>query len=100
MRLFLALLLVLLPTILCIAWLTWRRRSIGAADWWENGPGFWAALSGVVLLLGVLAFWALTSGAPPDSRYVPEGFRDGELVEGHFEQPAEELESPDGRDGP
>jgi purine-cytosine permease-like protein len=98
MRLFLVILLVLLPTILYLGYLTLRRRATGGADWWESGPGFWAALAGVVLLIGVLISWALTSGAPPDSRYVPEGFRDGELVEGHFERdPPEEraLERPD-----
>ena len=103
MKLFLALLLLFLPTLLYAAYLTMRRRSVGGADWWESGPGFWVALSGVVLLIGALATWALTSGAPPDSLYVPERYVDGELVEGHFESRDSQepsLDAPDGQDAP
>ena len=96
MKLFLALLLLLLPTLLYIGYVSVRRRSIGGgADWWESGPGFWLAIGGVGLMIGALITWGLTSGASPDSLYVPERFVDGELIEGHFLPPADLDTAPD-----
>ena len=96
MKLFLALLLLLLPTLLYIGYVTVRRRTIGGADWWESGPGFWLALGGVCLLIGGLATWALTSGAPPGSVYVPAHYVDGELIDGYFEPAVDPGAASDG----
>ena len=99
MKLFLALLLLLLPTLLYVGYMAMRRRSIGGADWWESGPGFWLAIGGFCLLIGGLATWALTSGAPTDSVYVPAHYVDGELIEGHFQSAADADTVSDGGPG-
>ncbi|NBC96031.1 MAG: hypothetical protein GVY27_06720 [Deinococcus-Thermus bacterium] len=93
----LALLLpLILPTVLYLiyALATHQQRVASGgqapAQWWEEAPWLWLALSGVGLLAIVLGTWALFfDGASPDTIYIPPRFEDGEIVPGRM-VPADE----------
>jgi hypothetical protein len=76
------------PALVFIVW-TWARGAYirshgGQPPAIEDGPWFWLALAGGVLLLAVLAGSAmLTEGGRPGDTYVPPTVIDGKIVPGH-----------------
>jgi len=87
-RILLDLLLPLaLPTLAFIAYAQIERRrrqdhAQGAlAPWWAEAPWLGLVGSGVALALLSLGFWALTSGQPPHTSYLPAHLENGQLVQ-------------------
>ncbi|MEQ8964184.1 MAG: hypothetical protein RID91_00030 [Azospirillaceae bacterium] len=87
-------LLLLIPLIaptvayLAYAWVQARRRAAGSGappGWWQEGPWLWLFAAGVGLLAIVLGIWAVQSGEPAGSVYIPPSFEDGEILPGHHE---------------
>ena len=84
---------LLLPTLIYVAWVAWRRRALAAgrasqAPDWADGPWFWLALGG--LGLAAIAFIAtgILWGHAPTADYRPARLEHGQVVPGRFgEQP-------------
>ncbi|HYE48840.1 MAG TPA: DUF6111 family protein [Azospirillaceae bacterium] len=83
--------LLVLPTLVYIAYSTWQQRRRAAAGqaplpWYVEAPWHWLAAAGVLLALTVLGAVAVTGGAEPHGTYVPARVgEDGRVV------PAETL---------
>ncbi|MCB9957133.1 MAG: hypothetical protein H6843_00785 [Rhodospirillaceae bacterium] len=92
LRLF-QLIAILIPLGIYLAYVFAKRRQAAAMghplpSWWQQGPGFWAILGGLSLLIAGLAVFSAFDGAPAGSRYVAPRMVDGHLVEGQMIDPA------------
>jgi hypothetical protein len=79
---------LVLPAVLYLGWVMVVRRrgqtveeSLAAL---RQGPWFWLALAGFVLMAAGLAVFGLTSGSRPDADYAPPRYEDGKVVPGGF----------------
>lgn len=78
---------LLLPTVL---YLTWAILSAGKdgkpkLPAWQNGPWFWLAVAGAVLLAIVMGFTAWETGVQPGTRYIAPHLEDGRVIPGRVE---------------
>lgn len=90
----LKLLPILLPTAMYLLYLYALRRRAQAGggsmpSWIDRGALYWSVIGGLVLALVLFVGFAFIGGASPDAVYVPETYRDGETVPGHFIEPGE-----------
>ena len=91
LRLF-QLLAILIPLTIYLVYVYSQRRRAAAAgadlpSWYQSGPAFWAVMGGVLMIATTLIGWALMTGAPPGSVYVPERVIDGEVIDAEMVQP-------------
>ena len=96
LRLF-QLLAILIPLGIYLSYVLAKRRQAAAMghplpSWWQQGPGFWAILGGLGLLIASLAVFSAFDGAPAGSRYMPPRMVDGQLVGGQMVDPSEATE--------
>jgi hypothetical protein len=80
---------LLLPSLLYLAWIAWRRRAAAAgraasAPEWTEGPWFWLALAGIGLSLAAFLATAILWGHVPTADYRPPQLIKGVVVPGHF----------------
>lgn len=79
---------LVLPTTLYLIW--WaafgrRRTAVSSApSRLTEGPWFWLAIAGFVLMAAGLIYTALSTGEPPGARYMAPFLKDGRVVPGHF----------------
>ena len=102
LRLF-QLLAILIPLTVYLSYVLSKRREAAAAGqpvpgWWQEGPGFWAVLASLTLLIASMAVFSALDGAPAGSVYIPPQFIDGELIDGRMIEPeaaaVEDVDSP------
>jgi hypothetical protein len=80
---------LLLPTLIYVLWVAWRRRA-GAAGRpgdvpeWAEGPWFWLILGGLGLSLAAFVITGLSWGHPTTERYHPAETINGRILPGHF----------------
>ena len=79
---------LLLPTVIYIVYMAWnRRRAVAAgaqAPDWREGPIFWFALSGLVLVVLSLLLFAILRGDERSGAYVPPRVENGKAIPGKF----------------
>ena len=84
MRIFFEYILPLvLPVTIYVLWVWYARKTHsgeGELPAIEKGPLFWSILAGFVLMAAGLAMLALSTGAPPGSKYEPPRFEGGKVV--------------------
>ncbi len=81
------LLLLLLPTVLYIAYVYLTAGKKGTKqNLLDDAPLIWLFLAGVVLAVSVLLFFGTISGGKPGQAYRPPEFRDGTIVPGHLDK--------------
>ena len=78
----------LLPTVVYFAW-RWFAKHEGKNDGTlaarlQDGPWFWLAVSGAVMVAAVLGTVAMLGGASPNGTYVAPRWENGTIVPGHF----------------
>lgn len=83
---------LLLPTVLYIIYMMWaRRRAVAggeAVPAWSEGPVFWFALAGLLLVLAsLIALFAFESDHGMGKIYQPPKLEDGKVVPGQFAPP-------------
>lgn len=61
----------------------WLVNRFGAEREWKH-PWHWLFAAGTVCLLVVLAYFAISGGAPAGAIYVPPEWVDGKIVPGHY----------------
>lgn len=75
---------LVLPTAVYVAWIAYARsQHQGAPEELpalKKGPLFWCVLAGFAMMAAALAVIALSTGAPPGSRYEPPRLEDGRVV--------------------
>lgn len=76
---------LLLPAAIYLLWL-WAARRRGKADA-DPGEWLWVVVTGVVLMVAVLVFTALTGGGDPGGTYLPPRYEDGRIVPGKIIYP-------------
>ena len=82
---FLYLLPLLLPTLLYLGWfLIAKRRDNKGLPPLTEGPWVWLFGSGLVFMLAILAYVAVTTGSEPGTSYHPPVYQDGKIVPGGF----------------
>lgn len=83
-----SLLLLLLPSIIYFSYVFLaRRKNTTGRQAVNDAPIIWLFISGIVLFLAGILYFATTSGGSPDSRYVPSVFKDGKLQPGRLVEP-------------
>lgn len=81
------LLLILLPTLLYIAYIYLTAGKKGTKqNVLNDAPLIWLFLAGVGLAVSVLLFFGTISGGKPGQAYSPPEFRDGVIVPGHLDK--------------
>ena len=81
------LLLILLPTLLYIAYIYLTAGKKGTKQAALNdAPFVWLFLAGVALAVSVLLFFGTVSGGKPGQAYSPPVYRDGVIVPGHLDE--------------
>ncbi|MBE8190966.1 MAG: hypothetical protein HAW65_00505 [Alphaproteobacteria bacterium] len=75
--------LFFVPFILTALWLIWVKRRHPAEA--QKQVWAWAALAGVVLVLGSFGVWRSLSGDDIQGQYISPTLKDGKVIEGHFE---------------
>ena len=86
---------ILIPLAIYLSYVFAKRREAAAAgdplpSWWQEGPGFWAILSGLVALIASMAIFAVVDGAPAGSQHVPPRYVDGELLDSTMIEPEDQ----------
>lgn len=81
---------LILPLVVYGIWLTFARqraRKAGAAEipGWHGAPWNWLVAASICLVCVGFIILALQQGAPPDAKYIPPQFINGEIVPGHTE---------------
>lgn len=91
------LLLFLLPTLLYVAWVLFRRTKDEVQDAdggterhvlagvLDDAPLLWLFVSGAVLVIVTLAYFGTSSGGKPGQQYQPSILRDGRIQPSHIE---------------
>lgn len=79
------------PFIVYFGWVWFAARRAetrgAAAPDWRQGPWYWLAAAGLVLVVVVLVATALTGGEKPGGIYYPPALGpDGKVVPGHFKR--------------
>ncbi len=81
------LLLILLPTLLYLAYIYLAAGKKGTKqNVLNDAPLIWLFLAGVALAVSVLLFFGTISGGKPGQAYSPPVFRDGVIVPGHLDK--------------
>ena len=92
---FLPFLLLVLPTLLYIAYVVTRNNTMLAQGqeppppWWDQTPWFWLAVAGMVLAAGSLVAWAVSGQPLFGGEYQPTGLIDGEWQRGGYIEPSD-----------
>lgn len=81
---------LVLPLVVYGVWLAvarHRARKAGVAEVpdWHGAPWTWLLVAGIGLVCVGFVILAFQDGAPPDAKYIPPQFIDGEIVPGHME---------------
>lgn len=84
-KLLLQFLLLALPFIAYLVYVTLSRRAKGSGSAWQGAPWFWLFSSGLTLSIIGAVILAVISGSPPEAHYVPSVTKDGKIVPGRFE---------------
>lgn len=80
------LLLLLLPTLIYVAWVFLTSRGPGTQRKSLNdAPFIWLFLAGILLAVSVLVTFGTLEGGAPGQAYRPPEFRDGKIVPGHVD---------------
>lgn len=84
-KLLLQFLLLALPFITYFIYVKLSRRTEKGESPWQGAPWFWLLSGGLALSIAGAVGLAVTSGSPPDARYVPSELQEGEIVPGRLE---------------
>lgn len=76
--------LVALPFVLYAAYAYLTGRVDPERGVFASAPTFWLSVTGMVLAIGMLIWFAAFEGYDPGGRYVPAEIRDGQLVPGRI----------------
>lgn len=79
------LLLLLLPTIIYVAYIYVRQRRSPNIELMADAPIFWLLAGGAVLSLLVLIYFVDWTGNTPGGRYIPPHYQDGVVIPGRVE---------------
>ncbi|MEP3277594.1 MAG: DUF6111 family protein [Stappiaceae bacterium] len=80
--------LFLLPFVAYAIWISITRRAQSKPAW-RDGPNFWLASAGLVLVVGSLLILGTFRDAPSGASYTRAEFKDGKLIPGGYEKPAD-----------
>ncbi len=78
----------LLPFVAYAIWIAITRRAQSKPAW-RDGPNFWLASVGLLMVIASLLFLGTFSDAPSGANYTRAEYKDGKLIPGGYEQPAD-----------
>ena len=84
---FINLVLFFLPFILYGTYAYLVRKDKEPGDIWSAAPINWLFFTGGLLVFGTLIYFVSFQGGDPEGQYKPAIYKDGNIQDGHFEQP-------------